>query len=120
MLEDMEKIPVLEREDISREIATICNEERGNRGGIPLVHHNVETNGIGYVTLLFDLSGVPKRNFRMWEYFRQYLGSLTRHIMNMGNCSMRSTFIPEGSDTSLELYPDVTKVKEKNFGRRLR
>ena len=39
--EDMEKIPVLGREDISREIAPICNEERVC-GGIPMVYHNVE------------------------------------------------------------------------------
>ena len=25
-----------------------------------MVHHNVETNGIGYVTLMFDLSGIKE------------------------------------------------------------
>ena len=51
--EDLAKIPVLGREDISREIAPIYNKEL-ETGGVKLVHHEVETNGIGYTALLFD------------------------------------------------------------------
>ena len=58
-IRDREKIPVLSPEDISREIAPICNEEK-ELDGIKMIHHNVETNGIGYITLMFDLSGVPE------------------------------------------------------------
>ena len=57
--EDLAKIPVLGREDISREIAPIYNKEL-ETGGVKLVHHEVETNGIGYTALLFDLSGIPE------------------------------------------------------------
>ena len=56
--EDLAKIPVLGREDISREIAPIYNKEI-ETSGVKLVHHEVETNGIGYTALLFDLSGIP-------------------------------------------------------------
>ena len=56
--EDLAKIPVLGREDISREIAPIYNKEL-ETSGVKLVHHEVETNGIGYTALLFDLSGIP-------------------------------------------------------------
>ena len=45
--EDLAKIPVLGREDISREIAPIYNKEL-ETSGVKLVHHEVETNGIGY------------------------------------------------------------------------
>ena len=57
--EDLAKIPVLGREDISREIAPIYNKEL-ETSGVKLVHHEVETNGIGYTALLFDLSGIPE------------------------------------------------------------
>mgnify|MGYP002231228627 FL=1 len=57
--EDLEKIPVLKREDISRKIAPIFNEER-TVAGIPMIFHEIETNGIGYLDLLFDMSGVPE------------------------------------------------------------
>ena len=57
--EDLEKIPVLRREDISREIAPIYNEVL-DFDSTPVIYHEIETNGIGYVDLLFDLSGVSE------------------------------------------------------------
>ena len=48
--EDLERIPVLRREDISREIESIINEEM-NMGGVPVIFHEIETNGIGYLDL---------------------------------------------------------------------
>ena len=50
---------MLKREDISRKIAPIYNEER-KAGDVPMVYHEVETNGIGYVTLMFDLSEIEE------------------------------------------------------------
>ena len=83
--EDIEKIPMLERKDISTEIAPIYNEEL-TLAGVPVVFHEIETNGIGYLELMFDLSGIP-------EELLPYAGI----------------------GTSLELYTDVTKAKEKAF-----
>ena len=69
--EDLAKIPVLGREDISREIAPIYNKEL-ETSGVKLVHHEVETNGIGYTALLFDLSGIPEEKLsRIFERFYQ-------------------------------------------------
>ena len=52
-------IPVLKREDISREIAPIYNEEM-KLAGIPMVFHEIDTNGIGYIDIMFDMSEVPE------------------------------------------------------------
>lgn len=57
--EDMEKIPLLSREDIGKTALPIFNEEK-EIDGIPIVHHNVFTNGIAYLKLLFDLEDIPK------------------------------------------------------------
>ncbi|MDF2586879.1 MAG: Peptidase associated domain protein [Anaerocolumna sp.] len=57
--EDMEKIPLLSRDDIERGAQPIFNEEKEVEG-IPLIHHDVYTNGIAYMKLLFDLEDVPK------------------------------------------------------------
>lgn len=57
--EDMEKIPLLDREDIDRSAQPFYNEET-EVDGIPIVHHNVFTNGIAYMKLLFDLEQIPK------------------------------------------------------------
>lgn len=112
--EDMEKIPVLNREDISREIAPICNEE-WTCGGIPVVYHNVETNGIGYVTLLFDLSGVPEEKLPYVGMLQAVLGIIDTTHYEYGELFNEINVHTGGIGTSLELYPDVTKVKEKEF-----
>lgn len=112
--EDMEKIPVLNREDISREIAPICNEER-KCSGIPMVYHNVETNGIGYVTLLFDLSGVPEEKLPYVGMLQAVLGIIDTTHYEYGELFNEINVHTGGIGTSLELYPDVTKVKEKEF-----
>ncbi len=112
--EDMEKIPVLGREDISREIAPICNEERVC-GGIPMVYHNVETNGIGYVTLLFELSGVPEEKLPYVGMLQAVLGIIDTTHYEYGELFNEINVHTGGIGTSLELYPDVTKVKEKEF-----
>lgn len=57
--EDMEKIPLLSREDISKESFDFYNNE-SEIDGIPLIHHNVFTNGIAYMKLFFDLTEIPK------------------------------------------------------------
>lgn len=57
--EDMEKIPLLDREDIDRNAQPFYNDET-EVDGIPIVHHNVFTNGIAYMKLLFDLDEIPK------------------------------------------------------------
>lgn len=112
--EDMEKIPVLGREDISREIAPICNEER-TCDGIPMIYHNVETNGIGYVTLLFDLSGVPEEKLPYVGMLQAVLGIIDTTHYEYGELFNEINVHTGGIGTSLELYPDVTKVKEKEF-----
>ena len=112
--EDMEKIPVLGREDISREIAPICNEERVC-GGIPMVYHNVETNGIGYVTLLFDLSEVPEEKLPYVGMLQAVLGIIDTTHYEYGELFNEINVHTGGIGTSLELYPDVTRVKEKEW-----
>lgn len=57
--EELESIPLLNREDISKDAAPIVNAER-NIDGVKLLHHNVYTNGIIYLKLLFRLNQVPK------------------------------------------------------------
>ena len=53
-----ECIPMLKRSDIKRETHPVYNIEK-KIGDIFVLHHDVETNGIGYLTLLFDLNHIP-------------------------------------------------------------
>lgn len=112
--EDLEKIPVLKREDISREIAPIYNDEK-EIDGVKMVHHNVETNGIGYVTLMFDLSGIKEEKLPYVGILQSVLGIIDTTNYEYGELFNEINVHTGGIGTSLELYTDVTKVKEKEF-----
>lgn len=112
--EDMEKIPVLSREDITREIAPILNEEK-DAGGVKMVYHDVDTNGIGYVTLMFDLSGIPEEKLPYAGLLQAVLGLIDTTNYEYGELFNEINMHTGGIGTSLELYADVTKVKEKEF-----
>ena len=112
--EDVEKIPVLTREDISREISPIQNEEM-TLDGTPVVFHEVETNGIGYVDLLFDLSGVSSELLPYVGVLQGVLGIIDTENYEYGELFNEINIHTGGIGTSLEMYPDVTKVKEKAF-----
>ena len=112
--EDLAKIPVLGREDISREIAPVYNEEK-EIGGVKMIHHNVETNGIGYVTLMFDLSGISEELLPYVGMLQSVLGIIDTNNYGYGELFNEINVHTGGIGTSLELYTDVTKVKEKEF-----
>lgn len=57
--EELEKIPLLEISDISREALPFRNEEM-TIGGIPSVVHDYHTNGILYMDFSFDTSELPQ------------------------------------------------------------
>lgn len=57
--EILEKIPLLSRDEIRKEISEIINEEKTIHGHKALFH-NISTNGIAYIRLLFDISKLPE------------------------------------------------------------
>ncbi|HHV12536.1 MAG TPA: insulinase family protein [Clostridiales bacterium] len=56
--EDLEKIPLLTREDIGKEIEPLYNEAHSVEG-VKVIHHNVYTNKIAYTRLMFNIKQVP-------------------------------------------------------------
>lgn len=73
--EDLEKIPMLSRSDMKKETAPLYNEE-SSVGGIPIIHHNIFSNGINYISLFFDLSHIK-------EEWIPYLGILKAVLGDM-------------------------------------
>ncbi len=57
--EELEMIPLLTREDIKKEIEPLYNKEK-IVDGVKVIHHDVYTNKIAYLRLLFHIKDVPK------------------------------------------------------------
>lgn len=112
--EDMEKIPVLKREDISRKVAPVYNEER-KKGETPVIFHDIETNGIGYIKLMFDLSGVPAEDLPYVGILQSVLGIIDTEHYEYGELYNEIHRHTGGIGLSNELYPDMNRTKEKDF-----
>ena len=69
-------LPKLRIGDISREIETIPTE-RAAAGGVPILRHDLFTNGIAYLDLAFDVSDIP-------EELQAYLPLLGKLTVQMG------------------------------------
>lgn len=61
-------IPLLKRQDIKKEAVRLYNEEK-TIGSTPVLYHPLETNGISYLTMLFDVDQIPAE-------YTPYLGLL--------------------------------------------
>lgn len=112
--EDLARIPVLKREDISRDIEPIINEEI-EIGGIPVIYHEIETNGIGYLDVLFDMSGIEEEMLPYVGILQSVLGIIDTSHYGYGELFNEINVHTGGIGTSLELYSDVTNVREKAF-----
>ncbi len=112
--EVLNRIPVLKREDISREIMPIFNEEM-ELAGIPLVFHDIDTNGIGYIDAMFDLSDTTEEDLPYVGILQSVLGIIDTEHYGYGELFNEVNVHTGGIGTSVELYNDVTKIREKAF-----
>ena len=77
--EDLEKIPLLKREDMKKEANLPVNEVR-SIGDTTLLYHDLFTNGIGYLRLIFRLDQIPGKYFPYIGILKGCLGLLnTEH-----------------------------------------
>ena len=76
-----------------------------------LVHHEVETNGIGYTALLFDLSGIPEEKLPYISILQSVLGIINTKNYEYSELFNEINVHTGGIGTSLELYTDETNVK---------
>ncbi len=81
--EDKAKIPMLKREDLKKEADGFINEVR-EINGTKVLFHNIETNGIGYVRLMFDISNVPKELFAYAGILKNILGFVNTKSYDYG------------------------------------
>lgn len=77
--EDLAKLPMLTRQDIGRDAARLVNCETDLAGTFTL-YHDLPTNGIGYLRLIFRCREIPGEYFSYIGVLKGVLGLLnTRH-----------------------------------------
>lgn len=84
--EALDTIPLLRREDISRKAGRLYNTEK-YCGDTLILHHELDTNGIGYLELLFDTKQVPERLVPYLGILKSVLGYVDTENFTYGELS---------------------------------
>lgn len=96
---------MLSREDIKRETQPLCNQER-EVAGVPLLHHPLYTNGIGYLRLLFDVRALDKEEIPYLGILKAVLGMVDTEHYGYGELFNEINMQTGGIATTLGIYPD--------------
>ena len=82
--EDLAKIPLLKREDLKKEAEFPVNEVRGSKE-TTILFHDIFTNHIGYLRLIFDMKNVPARLFPYVGILKAVLGLMDTDNYSYGD-----------------------------------
>jgi len=109
--EDLEKIPVLAIEDIKREPEPIYNEEIAGFA-CPVIHHNIDTNGIGYFELLFDVTNMDLKLAPYAGFITALFGEMDTEHYTLAELSNELDIHTGDMDVDLYLYADAPPEDE--------
>lgn len=102
--EELSKIPMLSREDIGREAAGFQNEEY-HWQGTTVVHHDVFTNGIAYLDLLFDISRVDREDIPYLGILKSVLGMVNTERYSFQDLNNEINMNTGGISAGISVYP---------------
>ena len=104
--EDIQKIPMLERKDMRKEVAPYYIKEK-MIGDVPTLLHNIETNGIDYITLLFDAEDVSVENLPYLSFVRTLLGYMDTENYTFAELSNAINIHTGGISNGITAFPEV-------------
>ena len=104
--EDLEKIPLLKREDLKKEASGFVNELRAI-GDTDLLYHNLFTNGIGYLRLIFKLDEIPGEYFPYIGILKGCLGLLNTEHYSYGDLFNEMNLVTGGMAAVNNAYSSV-------------
>lgn len=109
--EILEKIPLLNREDISREPAKFYIEEK-QVGGVTALHHEMFTSGIGYLKLLFDTCRIPAEQLPYVGLLKSVLGYVNTKNYSYSDLFSEIHMNTGGISLGINTYADMENKGE--------
>ncbi len=104
--EDLEKIPLLTRADMRKEATAYRNTEK-KVGDMVLLHHDVFTNGIGYLRFMFDLRQVPEELFPYVGILKILIGLVSTQTHSYGELYNEINLKTGGIAPAVNTYTDA-------------
>ncbi len=109
--EDLAKIPLLEREDIGKQARKIINKEC-KIGDVPVLHHEMFTNGIGYLRMIFDVKDIPEELLGYLGVFKGCLGLLNTANYQYGDLFNEMNLVTGGMSAVNNNYVNIQDVNQ--------
>ncbi|MDE7268832.1 MAG: insulinase family protein, partial [Lachnospiraceae bacterium] len=109
--EALEKLPMLTREDMKKKSEPFVNELR-DACGTKVLFHDVKTNGIAYIKLIFDTSNVPTELFSYIGVLKNILGYVDTAAYSYGELYNEMNIHTGGIISSVSTYVNAKKLDE--------
>ena len=109
--EDLAKLPMLERSDIKKEAAKLVNRET-KLGDTFTLHHDLFTNGIGYLRLIFKCNDIPEEYFPYIGILKGCLGLLNTEHYSYGDLFNETNLVTGGIAPVNNLYDNVNDLDD--------
>ena len=112
--EDLEKIPMLKREDMKREAAPLYNKIK-KCGDTTIVHHEMFSNGIDYLRILFDIRDMEIKDLPYVGILKYILGYMDTERYGFSELANEINIHTGGISASTGVYPHVKKQDDMQF-----
>lgn len=109
--EALQCIPLLTRADMKQEAEAFVNEERVE-ADVPVLFHDIFTNGIGYVKLIFSLDQIDAKLFPYVGLLKAVLGLLDTKSYSYGDFFNEMNIHTGGISTAVNTYTNAQNLSE--------
>ena len=129
--EDLRKLPMLTRADMKKNAMPFSNTE-DELLDVKVVRHDIESNGIDYISFLFDAGDFEQSELGYLGFFTNALGLVSTEKYSYTDLANATNIYTGGISTGTASHPDIKdrnnfvfkfevklKVLEKNLGKAL-
>lgn len=109
--ENLAKIPMLKREDMKKEAEGFVNEVRAI-GDTNVLYHDIQTNGIAYIRLIFDAANIPQELFSYIGILKNVLGYVDTDKYSYGELCNEINIHTGDIVSSVNTYVNAKKLDE--------
>ena len=109
--EDLKKIPLLKLTDLKKEAEQFKYEER-EMDGVKILFHDIFTNGIDYLTFVFDLKNIDANDLPYAAVLKKVLGMMDTKHYTYGDLYNEINIRTGGISGSISTYTDSSDVKK--------
>lgn len=107
--EDMRKLPMLERKDMRKTVLPFSNIEE-KIGEVPVVRHEVFTNGIDYISFMFDAGDITAEDLPYLGLLRSVLAFVDTKSYSFSELNNVINIHSGGISSGLTTYADSKEV----------